>query len=251
MTARARTAWVVAGLLLVAAGVLTAASHLTFWWPCLDAGAASELCAARADAWTSPPFMADPPDRLPWVTGPAAVASLLAGLSWAVLTVALPLGRLRRVLSLLVAVLTVSIGVWSVLSAFTPLIDPELPVPRLWWIGAELVAGLLVLAMLYRSADEPTFPTDLAWPVIALVGATTFGMLRWCAELLAFGGHLGEGVPHPYAGLGLAATLLLSGGALCLRGWLLRPRRSASSSRAVGRSTAPRLDATHREGSAP
>lgn len=217
MSTRARNAWLFAGLLLLAAGGLTAVSYVAHWWPCFDGGMRSELCLSRRDTWLTPPFMANPPDRVPWVVGPVAVASLLAGLAWLVAMRAVPLGRAGRVLGLLVAAQAVSIGVWSVVSAFTPLIDPELGISALWHIGGELLAIALGVGMVLAAADEDRVPWRLVWPLLALVGATTFGMLRWSAELLTFHGHLGDGYPRRGAGLGLAATLLLCGGALVVR----------------------------------
>lgn len=217
MFTRAPNAWLVAGLLLLAAGALTAVSYLAHWWPCFDGGMRSELCLRRRDAWLSPPYMADPTDRVPWVVAPVAVASLLAGLSWPVAMRAVPLGRVGRVLGLLVAVQAVSIGIWSVVSALTPLIDPELEPSKLWWLGGELLAIALGVGLVLAAADDDRVPWRLVWPLLALVGATTFGLLRWSAELLAFHGHLGDGYPRRGAGLGLAATLLLCGGALVVR----------------------------------
>ena len=224
MPVRARRAWLLAGLLLLVAGVLTVVSSLAHWWPCFDGGMASDLCLRRRDTWLVPPYMADPPDRVAWVTGPAAVASLLAGLAWPVAMRALPLGRPSRVLGVLLAAQTVSIGVWSVVSAFTPLIDPELPVPLLWHVGGELLAVALGAAMVVRTVEAERVPLHLAWPVVALVGATTFGFVRWTAELLVFHGHLGDGYPRRGAGLGLAATLLLCGAALLVRSAFPRVR---------------------------
>jgi hypothetical protein len=217
-----------AGVLLLVAGALTAVSYLAHWSPCFDGGVRSDLCSLRRDTWLAPPFMADPPDRAAWVTGPVAIASLLAGLAWPVAMLALPLRRPTRVVGLLLAAQTVSIGVWSVVSAFTPLIDPEAPIPFLWWIGGEVLAAafLLVLAVEYDAA--PRLPASLLWVVVVLVGATTYGAFRYNAELLVFHGHLGDGYPRPGAGFGMAATLLLCGAALVVRSQL---RTRAPSSR--------------------
>ena len=224
MPARTRNAWLLAGLLLFAAGVMAAVSSFAHWWPCFDGGARSDLCLQRRDSWLVPPYMSDPSDRVPWVTGPAAIASLLAGLAWPVAMRAVRLGRVSRFLGVLLALQTVSIGVWSVVSAFTPLIDPELPVPLLWYVGGDLVAVALGVAMVLRSADEQRVPLHLAWPIVVLIGATTFGFVRWVAELLVFHGHLGDGYPRRGAGLGLAETLLLCGTALLVRSSLPRAR---------------------------
>lgn len=224
MSTLARQSWSIAGLLLLAAGVCTAVSFFALWWPCVDGGTASDLCQGQRDSWFVPPYTSNPPDRLPWVTGPAAVASLLAGLAWPIAMRAVPLRRPGRIMGVLLAVQTISIGVWSVVSAFTPLIDPEWPVPLLWHVGGELLAVALVTAMVYRSADEEKVPWHLVWPVVALVGTTTFGFVRWIAELLVFHGHLDGGPPRPGAGLGLATTLLLCGAALLVRSALSRTR---------------------------
>ena len=191
-------------------------SSLAHWGPCFDS-MTSAACRARRDTWLVPPYMADPPDRVPWVTGPVAVASLLAGLAWPVVLRAVPLGRVGRVVGGLLALQTVSVGPWSVVSALTPLIDPELPVPFWWHVGGELLVLGLVLGMLLGAVDAEPRPWRLLWPALAAVGATTFGFVRWAAELLAFGGHLGDGYPRRGAGLGLAATLLLCGLALVVR----------------------------------
>lgn len=132
MTGRARNAWLLAGVLLLVAGALTAVSYVAHWSPCFDGGVRSDLCSHRRDTWLTPPYMADPPDRVPWVVGPVAIASLLAGLAWPVAMRALPLRRPGRVVGTLLALQTVSIGVWSVVSAFTPLIDPEMDISGLW-----------------------------------------------------------------------------------------------------------------------
>jgi hypothetical protein len=73
-----------------------------------------------------------------------------------------------------------------------------------------------VLLLVLESDQEPRLPAYVVGAVVALVGATTFGFVRWVAELMVFGGHLGDGYPRRGAGLGLAATLLLCGGALVL-----------------------------------
>lgn len=117
-------------------------------------------------------------------------------------------------------------------SAFTPLIDPELPVPLLWHVGGELLAVALGLALVLRATDQEKVPLHLAWPVVALIGTTTFGFVRWTAELLVFHGHLGDGYPRRAAGLGLAATLLLCGAALLVRSAL--PRSGSTNDRHAG-----------------
>ncbi|MGI3784599.1 MAG: hypothetical protein ACRYG2_27880 [Janthinobacterium lividum] len=228
MPPRARDAWLLAGLLLLAAGVLTAVSYVAHWWPCFDGGMRSDLCSARRDTWLTPPYTSDPPDRVPWVTGPVAVASLLAGLAWPVAMRAIPLRRTGRVVGTVLALQTVSIGVWSVISAFTALIDPEQPVPLLWWVGGELLAVALGVGMVLVASAGDHVPWCLVWPLLTLIGATTFGFVRWDAELLTFRGHLGDGYPRRGAGLGLAATLLLCGAALVVRSRLpaVRPRVS-------------------------
>ena len=226
VTGRARRAWLVAGLLLVAAGLLAGVSYLAHWAPCFDGGMRSALCSSRRDTWLAPPYMADPADRVPWAVGPVAVASLLAGLAWPVAMRAVPLGRVSRVVGVLLAVQTVSIGVWSVVSAFTPLIDPELPIPLLWWVGGELLAVALGTGLVLVAADEDRVPWRLVWPLLALVGATTFGAVRYYAELVVFHGHLGDGYPRRGAGLGLAATLLVCGLALVVRACLRTPESS-------------------------
>ncbi|GAA3558830.1 hypothetical protein GCM10022197_12720 [Microlunatus spumicola] len=234
MTGRARDAWFVAGLLLAAAGVLTAVSYAAHWSPCAGDAFRSELCSRRRDTWLVPPFMADPGDRVPWVTGPVAVASLLAGLSWPAVLRALPLRRPTRVVGLLLALQTVSIGVWSVVSAFTPLIDPEAPIQPLWWVGGEVLAVVFVLLLVLESDHEPRLPGSVVWAVVAVVGATTFGLVRFSVELMAFGGHLGDGYPRRGAGFGLAATLLLCGAALVVRSRLAARVARPARSEAVG-----------------
>ena len=228
MTGRARDAWFVAGLLLVVAGVLTAVSYAAHWSPCAGDAFRSEACSQRRDTWLVPPFLADPPDRVPWVTGPVAVASLLAGLAWLAVLRALPLRRPTRVVGLLVALQTVSIGVWSVVSAFTPLIDPEAPISFLWWVAGEVLAVVFVLLLVMESDQEPRLPAYVVWAVVALVGATTFGFVRYALELMTFNGHLGDGYPRRGAGFGLAATLLLCGATL-----VVRSRLAARSARPV------------------
>lgn len=229
-TAAPARLWLVAASLLVAAAVLTGISHLLFWWPCAGAGSASETCASRSATWLSPPFLADPGDRVPGVAVTAALASLLAALAWPFALLGSRMPRGIRIVGVIAALQPLSLGIWSVVSAVTPWIDPATSVSPLWWVAGELVA--IALLIVFVSVDGDDTP-GRGWLATVLVGATTFGMLRWMAELTLFGGTVGDGQPLPWAGSGLAATLLVCGVLVLLRARQLRVIASQSRESAI------------------
>jgi hypothetical protein len=158
------------------------------------------------DTYLPFPYLPDAPDRLPWVSQLQAIAVLLAALSWLAIVLSLPLNRGFRILGVLTAAQPVSLGAWAIISVFTDLIDPDMPVSRLWWLSGEIIAiiFLIVAAILWA----PYVTVSL---VLVLFGATAFGMLHTLAETGLFGLSGVNWDITPWTGLGTALILCACG----------------------------------------
>jgi hypothetical protein len=216
-------AWFIAGVLLIAASLVTAFSVMRQWSLC-GASPTSSECAALQQTMNMLPIQADTMAlRVPWAAILAALGLTLATCAWIAFLLLHPLGRGIKIAGAIVALplLIMSIGGWFGVWFVEGWVAYGGGWIILGTISEFLAIGFLVYATMSREAVKLSTTQRL---VVLIFGVTAFGTMHQSAEFILFAlfDQASQAVPR-YLGLGTAVTLGLTGAAVI---WLtLRARK--------------------------
>lgn len=172
--------WLVGGLCLLLAGLLTGGAAMLRWRSCLSLGVTSEPCVMAQDSALDYLLPQGELMQVPGTVAMTAAAILVLALGWFVLAAGVTVRPLVRVLMLVVGAQPLTYGLLQLSVATTgrPLVLHD--TFGLAWLATDLLAGILVAVVI---TDESELDVRLLLAGFAVV---SYGTLREAVETSVF-----------------------------------------------------------------
>lgn len=214
--------WLVGGLCLLIAGLLTGAAAVLRWRSCLGMGMSSEPCVIAQDSTRD--YLLPQGDLIPvpGTVGVTAAAILVLAFGWFVLAVGVVVRPLVRTLMLLVGAQPLTYGLLQVSVATTgrPLVLHD--TFGLAWLATDLLAGILVAVVI---TDEAVLDVRL---VLASLAVVSYGTLREAVETSVFA--IAQNPWGTPVGSGFGTAIILIGMGFGVFALTLTPHSARSTS---------------------